>query len=373
MAEQGTPLKIAIAGCGRAAEQLHIPALQKLPEAEVVALVDSSPEALQRVGNRFGIERRCAELDNVLADPTIDIVAVCVPPALHAETALPVLAAGKHLLVEKPLALNLDDCDRMIAQASTTDAHVMVGFSLRFNRLIRAAKAFIDAGKLGTIQAIRSTWTSAIRHRQKMPGWRDRADMGGGALFEIGVHHFDLWRHLLSTEVEEVFACSRSEEFPNETVGVTARLASGAVASSFFSERTSDVNEIDIWGDAACLRLSIYRYDGFEFIPVLTTPGLATRLRVLGKKIYGIPEGLSIAREGGDFRLAFRAEWEHFLDVVRRDVPVESTLEDGRRAVAVVLAATESAHRGTPVKISHAARTITVGEQPICDGVESVD
>lgn len=351
-------VRIAIAGCGRAAENLHLPALQKVPGAEVVALIDPDSTALGRVADRFHVAQRFAQVEPVLADPTIDIVAVCVPPRFHAQVALPALEAGKHVLVEKPLALHLDDCDRLVEKAASVNVHAMVGFSLRFNRLVRAAKAFLQAGHLGTIEGIRTHWSSAIRHHQKIPGWRDRPETGGGALTEIAIHHFDLWRHLLDTEVEEIVACSRSEEFPNETVGVTARLTNGAVASSFFSERGSDLNEIDIFGQAGCLRFSIYRYDSLEFVPIGQAPGLPARLKNLARKVFQLPDGVSVMRQGGDFLLAFRREWEHFIDVVRHGGPLESPLEDGRQAVAIVLAAIQSANVGRPVRIADAVRNI---------------
>ena len=335
MINESRRLRTAIVGCGHASETLHIPALRRLSGVEVVALVDPNRQALQRVASRFGIGDCFTELDPVLGDPSVDMVAVCVPPALHVETALHVLDAGKHVLVEKPLALSLEDCDRLVDRAEAVDAKVMVGFMLRFHRLVRTARAFIRDGSLGSIEAIRTNWTSPIGYRQQLPAWRNRPETGGGVLFEIAVHHFDLWRYLLDTEVEEVFTLSRSKNFPNETASVTARLANGAVATGFFSDCTSDGNELEIYGRNGRLRVSLYRYAGFEFIPTSATQGLAARLRELKKSIMTLATRISILRQGGDFCLAYRDEWKHFTDVVRHNVPVEPLrLQTSRTAEA---------------------------------------
>ncbi|MGH7455209.1 MAG: Gfo/Idh/MocA family protein, partial [bacterium] len=264
MAKQEKFLKLGFVGCGRATEVLHLPALRQVPEAKVMALADVNPDQLKKVADEFQIEQRYADYQALLDDPALDVVAVCVPPQFHVEIALAVLEAGKHLFVEKPLALRLDECDRLIQKAKTANKKIMVGFNLRHHRLLQDAQRIIRQGDLGAIEAIRSTWTSAIRHHRTIPAWRNQCEQGGGALFEIAVHHFDLWRYLLQGEVEEVYAFSRAEKWPDETVTVMARMRNGVVISSLFSERTSDNNEIEIFGQQGRLRLSLYRFDGVE-------------------------------------------------------------------------------------------------------------
>ena len=92
----------------------------------------------------------------------------------------------------------------------------------------------------------------------------------GGALFEIGVHHFDLWRFLLGSEVASIHAYSKSEHGLDETVSVSAQMANGVPVSAFFSEQTSDANELEILGRKGRLRLSIYEFDGLYFQSILS-------------------------------------------------------------------------------------------------------
>jgi len=140
------PLKIGIIGCGRVTESFHLPALKQLPNTEVVGLADIDKARLNRVANQFRIERRVTEYSELLSDLSIDCVTVCVPAQFHVEVALAALEAGKHVFVEKPLALTLEDCDRLIEKANSVENKITVGFNLRHHRLIQEAQQIIQEG-----------------------------------------------------------------------------------------------------------------------------------------------------------------------------------------------------------------------------------
>jgi predicted dehydrogenase len=341
---------IGVVGCGRAAVDLHLPALQKLSEARVVALADPDSAALHAAAERYDITGRTADVAGMLAMPGIDVVAVCVPAALHVATALPVLETGRHLLIEKPLALDRSGCERLMQAEAGHPGRVAVGFNLRYHRLVQAARDLIGSGQLGRIEAISSTWTSAIRRRQSLPEWRNSRASGGGALFEIAVHHFDLWRYLLGTEIEMIQAHSNGQEWPDETVSVSARLCSGAVANGLFSERSSDRNTLDIMGRDGRLSLDLFRYDGFEFASADEEPGVTARLRGALSKAAGLPRGVALMRQGGDFLLSYQHQWRDFLASIAGGNSLGASLHDGFAAVRTVLAAIESADSGTPVR-----------------------
>ncbi len=211
MAERGKPVKLGLIGCGQVTETRHLPALQLFPNAEVVAVADINPDRLKRVADRFHIEHRYSDFRALLDVPAIEAVAVCVPPQFHAEVALAALDAGKHLLIEKPLTLCLDQSDELIERAARSPRKVTVGFNLRWHRLVRHAREIIRGGILGPLKSVRTVLTSGRRYQETGSDWRKRRELGGGVLFEVAIHHFDLWRFLLQSEVEEVFATSRSE------------------------------------------------------------------------------------------------------------------------------------------------------------------
>src|SRR5436190_20847725 len=121
-------VRLGIIGCGAVTERLHLPALKRAREIRIVALADQDGSRLKRLAAQNQIARRYPSYRELIEDRDVDAVAICLPPQLHAEVALAALERGKHLFIEKPPALNLDDCARLI-EASKRDPSrkVMVG------------------------------------------------------------------------------------------------------------------------------------------------------------------------------------------------------------------------------------------------------
>jgi predicted dehydrogenase len=342
---------IGVVGCGRAATELHLPALQSLPEARVVAVADAEPKARESAARRFGVAERCSDVNGLLQLPEVDVVAVCVPVTGHVAAAIPVIESGRHLLVEKPLATGSDECERLISAAAGQTCRTAVGFNLRFHRLVRDARAAVESGRLGRIEGIQSSWSSAIRRRRDLPAWRNDRATGGGALFEIAIHHFDLWRFLVGSEITEIHALSHSGDTPDETVAVTAWHANGAISSGMFSERSADQNTLELLGREGRMKLDLFRYDGLNLTLADDLPGLATRLRKSLTAAAEIPKGIALMRKGGDFLLSYQHQWRQFLHSIGSGAFEGASLEDGYAAVRVVLAAVESADTRRPVML----------------------
>ena len=196
MTASRAPVRVGLIGCGRVALERHLPALESLSSARVVAVADVDANQLAMVADRFQIVRRATDFRTLVDDPEIDALAVCVPAQRHVVVALAALGAGKHLLIEKPLALDLDECDLLIEKAAESISKVTVGFNLRWHRLLREGREMIRRGDLGEIEFIRTTLTT---HHDKVPEWTKRREDGGGALNDMAVHHFDLWRFLFDS------------------------------------------------------------------------------------------------------------------------------------------------------------------------------
>lgn len=349
MTAKGKPVRIGMIGCGSVARERHLPALQSLPDARVVAVADNHSDRLNQVADQFQIPARSTDFRSLLKDPSIDAVGVCVPVQLHVEVALAALEAGKHLFIEKPLSLDLAEIDRLIETASHSSSKVIVGFNLRRHRLLREAREIIRSGRLGRLELIRSTLTS---NHLTVPEWRAKRESGGGALIEMAVHHFDLWRFLLGTEVDEVFALTRSSEWDDETATVSARMTDGMIAVVELCERTSNNNTVEVNGRSGRVRVDCYRFDGLEYSPAANVPGdMRARLSRIAYALRELPPAV-LKRRGGDYIATYGQEWQHFIDSINDDTPVECTLEDGRRATQILLASLESAARGQPVKVA---------------------
>ena len=114
-------LKLGIIGCGWAAVNLHLPTLRRMPEYEVVAVADMNLDQAQTIGNRFEVRHRFREASELMAYPALDAVAICAPPGDHASLAVAAINAGKHVFIEKPLTLTLDQADRLVESVTRTD------------------------------------------------------------------------------------------------------------------------------------------------------------------------------------------------------------------------------------------------------------
>ncbi len=185
----------------------HLQAYGSVPNAELVALCSDDEKKLagdlssiqgnlDRPGQAmdFGKAARYRKVEDLLADANVEAVDLCVPSHLHAELALKALAAGKHVLVEKPMALNGEQCDAMIDASKKAGKVLMVAQVLRFWPDYAAAWEMARSGKLGPIKA------ALFRRKCAAPAWgkwlKER-DKSGGGVFDLLIHDFDYCMHLL--------------------------------------------------------------------------------------------------------------------------------------------------------------------------------
>ncbi len=338
-------LRIGFVGCGRAAAVLHAPALARVPGTAVVALADPDPGRLAELGARCRGAAAYEDYRRLLDDQRVDLVAVCVPAALHPQVAVAALRAGKHVLIEKPLALSLEDCERIAAEASRAEAtgvRSAVGFNLRSHRLLRQARDVLASGALGDVELLRTLWTADWSGAARPP-WHARRVTGGGALLEIGTHLADLWRWLLGSEVASVRALSRSSAFDDQTATLQARMASGVLVSAAVSQRSASHNLVEVFGSRGSLRLSCYHADSLE-VDLVGAPirGVWRRMRPLVEKAAKLPAAMRAARGGGDFRMSYAHQWARIAAALKDGGPMPASVHDGRQAAAVLDAALRS-------------------------------
>jgi predicted dehydrogenase len=346
-------VRLGIIGSGKSAGVFQMPGLKQVEDISVVAASDIDEDRLNRFAERFGIKHHFLDYHEMLNRSDIDAIAILTPTSLHADMAVAAMTAGKHVFIDKPLALNIPECERLIDQAAHSPGKAMVGFNLRWHRLVRKAMQAVRSGVLGDIKAIRSTYTH-WHPGDKAQVWHRTRGEGGGVLFNEVVHHFDLWRLFLGSEVKEIFSASRpSEYFEDETGAIAARFENGVLASGIFSYESSPNSEIEIFGRMARLRISLYQFDGLEVYSNQEYPGdLKGRLHRVIDTMRELPETAKIIRKGGDFGLTYRNQWQHFADCILHNRPPECTLEDGRHAVEIALATIDSASLGVPIKIA---------------------
>jgi predicted dehydrogenase len=186
-------VRIGVIGTGGIANGAHLPGYSQIPEeCEIFALCDIDPKALNKTAEKYPhVKHKFEDYKRLLEMPEIDGVSVCTPNYVHIQPTVDALKAGKHVLCEKPIAMNAKQGAEMVATARKAGKILQIGYNSRFQPSNQALKRFIDAGELGNIYYARS---QALRVRG-IPGWGvfiDKSKQGGGPLIDIGVHMLDL-------------------------------------------------------------------------------------------------------------------------------------------------------------------------------------
>ena len=346
-----SPLRLGIVGCGWVALERHLPALAHAPEVAVVALADVDQQALARATAFAPCARHFSSAEALADDPTVEAVAVTVPPADHVPVALAALAAGKHVFVEKPLAASLEEADALLAAAEASPCKVVVGFNFRHHRFVQRAREMIVDGELGKVTCVRSAFTNDVP-LDDAAGWRGSRALGGGGILDRAVHEIDLWRYLLADEVTDVYAVSNPGRTEDDVAVITARMRRGALATIVVLDSAVVSHELTIYGSRASARLDLCRFDGFAVEATGSLPG-SPRARLLRARgvLSDARANARAVRRGGDYILTYEDEWRRFAATVRRDLPAEPALADGRAALEVALAAVESAGSGAPIQM----------------------
>jgi predicted dehydrogenase len=186
--------KVAIIGCGKIANAAHGPSWAKNPGAELAWCVDIIPERAQALADAYGEPgaRAATDYHEMLKDPTVDVVSVCVPNWLHAPISIDCLNAGRHVLCEKPAAMNYAEALEMKAAADRAGRILNIGVVNRFNTAVNRVRDMINGGELGQVYHV----YCSFRSHRSIPGlggpFTTKAQSGGGVLIDWGVHFLDL-------------------------------------------------------------------------------------------------------------------------------------------------------------------------------------
>jgi predicted dehydrogenase len=350
-----TTLGVGFIGCGRAGAELHLPALNGLTGIEVVALCDVEPSRLQPLAKHYGVEGAYTHYQELLSDRDVDLVAVCVPGALREEILFDAFDSGKHVFVEKPLALSTRDARRTLRASAAGKGKVFVGHNLRCHRLVEECRDFIRSGALGPIELVSSLWSTDLARNRGLPSWRQKLETGGGVVFEMGIHHFDLIEWLLSDRLKEIWCETHSRTSEVSSAIVTGSSAKGTLVTCSFSQESVPRNYLEICGTEGRIELDLYRFDGFRYLEgSLTGGGLESRLRGALRVAMELPTALRLARQGGDYKLSYRRQWKRIIDAIDGAAEAPCTVEEAARAVEVAAAAVESSKLGSAVNLCSA-------------------
>jgi len=198
--------KVAVIGLGGIAQIMHLPALIKLREAEIVAICDKDLAKAKNIGKKYSIKKIYKTHEELLADnPDVNAVIISTPTDTHMDISIKCLEAGKHILVEKPIALDLKEAARIVEAGEKNNRIVMVGMNNRFRTDVMMQRTFVKSKEVGNVFYVKTGWLKMKSSKEK---WFMEADKAGGGVFvDNGIAMLDLGMWMLGfPEVKSVSA-----------------------------------------------------------------------------------------------------------------------------------------------------------------------
>ncbi|MBN2472776.1 MAG: Gfo/Idh/MocA family oxidoreductase [Anaerolineae bacterium] len=342
MTEQKT-VCFGLIGCGRVAPR-HAQSLVELDSTELVAVADLIDSRARHFHTEYGGPAWTTDYHELLARDDIDVVTICTPSGTHAQIALDAIAAGKHVLVEKPIALKTSDADRMIAAAAAAGVKLCVVLQNRYNPPMQATHAAVREGKLGRLMLGSATVRWFRPQEYYEDGWHGTLAMDGGALMNQSIHHVDALAWLMGEPVVSVFAYTDTlaHRMEAEDVGVAVlRFASGALATVEGSTLTYPQNlegSVAIFGERGSIKVggtalnrrTIWKLEG----ELEKEREILTREQLDPPSVYGSSHRIVIQK---------------MAQAVLEDTVPETHGQEARRSLALIEAIYQSARTGQPV------------------------
>ena len=311
--------------------------------ARLTALVHHDPKQFDAISKRFGVP--CRSFQTVLDDDDFDVICICTPSGQHAAQAIACAAAGKHILVEKPMALSLDDADAMIRAASEAGVQLSVALQRRTDPLFRRIKAAIDAGDLGEL-----TLASVVLPYYRDQTYYDQAEWrgtwaldGGGVLMNQGIHIVDLLVWMMGDPVDiHAFANTLHRDVEVEdTLSATLRFPNGALGTITASTTVGGgaPHRLEIYGTNGAIQVEgegVVRWSLQNSLRQTVTPFELSNAADAGAGAD--PKGISTA--------GHTAIIKDLIEAIRENRPPAIDGAEGRRSLAAVKGVYEAAGVG---------------------------
>jgi len=327
-------VNIGLIGAGEVAQNFHLPIHNRLPNVNLFAIFDPNRSKAQLIGEKYNIPHICSSVKEMLEIEELHAVDICSSTDAHAEIAIAAIEAGKHTLIEKPVARNYEEALSIKKAEENSDVKVMVATNQRFRYDAKMLKSYVQNGDIGEIFYVQGSWLQQKRSAQ----WRQQIEKsGGGVLIDLGVSLIDslLWisdfpeiksvsanvfSHLTSN-VEDV--CIANIKFRNGSI------ATMEMSWSLFSSRNSfSFNVYGSKGSAKINPVQLYKVDGDVYHPVTNTD-LHSNIEI--------------------FRRSFESEIKHFIHSVQGFSPIVSTVSEAVTIMKIIDAMYKSSKEGIEI------------------------
>jgi myo-inositol 2-dehydrogenase/D-chiro-inositol 1-dehydrogenase/scyllo-inositol 2-dehydrogenase (NAD+) len=337
MAEQ---IRVCLIGAGRAAKVHAHSLVNYIPEGKLVSIVDPNPQALEATADEYGIQRRFSSLEDALSEVEFEAVVITTPTFTHVDLAVAAAQHRKHVFLEKPMALDLKGCDEIIRAARENGVLLQLGFMRRFAPEFVAAAQRIENGEIGQPLLIKS-----LTHGPGLPpAWALDLKTSNGNLAEVNSHDWDCVRWLMGANYERVYC---------EVANLKGE-ARGVKAQHFYDHALVTMRfENGGLGNISSVCPCDYGYDAR--VEIIGEKGIMQIGELKGQAVVVCTD-----REQGlitpiyrtwpqRFEWGYIREMEHFISCIQTGRQPKVGGEEGRWAVAGVLAATKSFLEERPV------------------------
>ncbi len=329
----GAPLRIGVIGTGRIGRMHAGIIARQTPRAMLSAVSDVSSESAAEVSSLYGVP--ALSPDEVIA--ASDAVAICTSTDTHVDYIIAAAQAGRAILCEKPVSLDLAEVDRAADVLDRTGVPFMVGFNRRFDPGHRAVRDAVVTGRIGAVRMARVT------SRDPSPPPIDYVKVSGGIWVDMMIHDFDMAAFVIGSPVVQVWA--QGANLIDPAIGAAGDVD---VAVAVLTHANGAITTIDISREAP------YGYD--QRVEVLGSLGMAVsdNERLNRSEIYLADETRSPVLPNffiERYEIAYRDQWRFFTDYVLDGGPSPVSLADGRAPVVIAAAAAESARTGMPVSV----------------------
>ena len=350
-------IKVAVIGCG-GISGVHLDAYAKNPKVELYALCDIDEKQVNKRGDEYGVSRRYLDCETMLRElPEIDAVSVCTWNSAHAPCTIAALKAGKHVLCEKPMALNAKEAEEMMQAAKEAGKLLMIGFVRRFGNDCAILSDLIEDDQFGELYYAKATY---LRRNGNPGGWfGDKSRSGGGPLIDLGVHVIDLTRYLMGNhQPVSVYGATFQKLFNRKEI-------KGGVGYQSVSAGSNDVCDVE---DAVT---ALIRFDNGSVISVEASFSLNLEHDKGDIEFFGTKAGAKLDPElkifssmsnymtnvqltvptALSFGGLFENEINHFVDCLTEGIPCRNPAEDGVTLMKILDGIYESARTGHEVTL----------------------
>ncbi len=330
-------VNVGVIGLGWISE-VHLSSLKRMPEAELIAVCARTEEKARSKAIEYGAKKYYTDYIKLLKDNEIDMVDILLPTELHAKVVIEALEAGKHVIVEKPIARTVEEAEEVVKAAEKAKTKFMVAHNYRFWPKFAKVKEAIDKGYIGKVKAILTTHRGWFWWKGAWTRWTLKKE-SGGPIVEVGIHPIDLLRWYFGKEVTQVYSLARKIHFGLEVpdlIYITLNFEGEGIGVIEISRTIIPRNYpfyhmIHVEGSEG----TVESYDSYDYEDLIyNESGIRVR------------EGeLIIPRHG------FEQELKHFIKCILEDEKPMVSAEDAKKALEVSLAAVHSVEIGKPVQL----------------------